>query len=684
MKVTSGTVAAIHDYGASGNASTTVKVVVVPADADTINVDVLIVGFGFSVIPLVRELDRNDRRYTIICDRNSVWDRLQRADRLDFDLVSSYYTSFYSFDLVGNLRKDGFPTAQEFCELQNRYYDAYQDKITGDFVEVVRNYEAFSIVQTRRGRTYKASQLVISTAFRRRITEELAGFDYGISGKTIVFNTVGDSANLMISKLVPGNNEIICLHNGFVPIDKIMSLNGVTFTLDQLEFHNFGFHFRRTYRNLVGGGFCSLNIINSFLAKALQVTFLAPLFCRYNFQTLFGVVREHELDQFPTTPLPNGVITVKYWPIDKYAEEFSGGLHEAISKGYLLNDIAFFANEGLIKLWPRHETEIDRDDKSVAHNGQRVEYDYFVEADTEAPNLPRIIVVCGEEESDFEYRYRDNFYGVVPSKLSNIYFLGLTRPTTGGLANITEMQCLLVHKLLTDNEFRRQTRATLAACLDNYNRSHYLQKESGKTDHVVWYGSYTEEVARLLGINIRLRDCKSLKALNQYFFLPNNAFKYRQAGEYRVDGCDKLADHVYREHRKYHIIHYYVMTFVLYRLLFLEYSVLLYAESTLSLGGLVGLVVLQLLFAKLFVIPTQNYFGLFKVVYLSLGAIAMALFGSMVFLPFLLVDFGHTFFVRQKGFRHMFNDLKNKPRYRGFFKRYLEAYSEVGSRDGTL
>jgi hypothetical protein len=654
------------------------------AKAETIQVDILIVGFGFSVIPLVRELDRSGLSYTILCEKDSVWDRLKRVDRLDFDLVSSHYTSFYSFDLVDNPRGDGFPTAQEFYELLCRYYEMYKDKITDEFAEVVRNYETCSIIETRSGRTYKASQLIISTAFRRRILEELTEFDFNISGKTIVFNTVGDSANLMISKLVPGNNEIICLHNGFVPVDKIMSLNGVTFTLDQLEFHNFGFHFRRTYRNLVGGGFCSMNIIRNALAKALQVTFLAPLFCRHNFQTRFNLVREHELNQVPSTPLPNGVITMKYWPIDKYAEEFAGNLHEAISSGYLLNDIAFFANEGLVRFWPRHETEIDRDDRSIACNGQRVEYDYFVEADTEAPKLPRIVVVRDDEESDFEYRYRDNYYGVVPGKLSNTFFLGLTRPTTGGLANITEMQSLLVHRLLTDNEFNREIRSTLAARLDDYNRSHYLQKEPGRTDHVVWYGSYTEELARLLGINIRLRDCKSFKSLNQYFFLPNNAFKYRQAGEYRVDGCDKLVEHVYREHRRYNIVHYYVLTFTLYRLLFFEYSVLLYAESSISAAGLAGLVILQLLFAKLFVIPTQNYFGLFKVVYLSIAAIAMALFGSSIFLPFLLADFGYTYFVRQKGFRHMFNDLKFKRRFRGFFKRYLEAYSAVRSGDGTI
>jgi hypothetical protein len=201
---------------------------------------------------------------------------------------------------------------------------------------------------------------------------------------------------------------------------------------------------------------------------------------------------------------------------------------------------------------------------------------------------------------------------------------------------------------------------------------------------VVWYGSYTEELARLLGINIRLRDSRSLEALNQYFFLPNNAFKYRQTGDYRIEGCDKLVEHVYREHGQYRVIHYYVLTFTLYRLLFFEYAVLLYAEGTIPFVVLAALVFVQLLFAKAFVIPTQNYFGPLKVAYLSLGTIAMALIGSTIFFPLLLADFAYTYFVRQRGFRHMFNDLKNKPKYRGFFERYREAYLATRSRDGAI
>ena len=51
---------------------------VVQNQSDPIEVDILIIGFGFSVVPLVRELDLSKKTYTILCEKNSMWDRLAR------------------------------------------------------------------------------------------------------------------------------------------------------------------------------------------------------------------------------------------------------------------------------------------------------------------------------------------------------------------------------------------------------------------------------------------------------------------------------------------------------------------------------------------------------------------------------------------------------------------------------
>ena len=92
--------------------------------------DVLLVGFGFSAIPLLRELDLSGVNYTIMSEQDgSIWASLSRSGGLDFDLVSSYYTSFYTFDLVEDFSEDRYPTAQEFYDMHRRYYRKYQDRI---------------------------------------------------------------------------------------------------------------------------------------------------------------------------------------------------------------------------------------------------------------------------------------------------------------------------------------------------------------------------------------------------------------------------------------------------------------------------------------------------------------------------------------------------------------------------
>ena len=113
-------------------------------------VKTIIVGFGFSCIPLIRELDLSKDEYLIISDPlpASIWPKLDENNKLDFDLVTSYYTSFYTFDIVNNFDTEGdrYPLAKEFYDYQVKYRERYKDQIIGDHVEKVENYEDHSLV----------------------------------------------------------------------------------------------------------------------------------------------------------------------------------------------------------------------------------------------------------------------------------------------------------------------------------------------------------------------------------------------------------------------------------------------------------------------------------------------------------------------------------------------------------
>jgi len=582
----------------------------------------IIVGSGFSCVPLLRELDRTGEEYLIISEKipNPIWANLKRNKRLDFDLVSSYYTSFYSFDLVKDFKSDMYTTAGEFHEMHLSYHEKYKDKILWDEVVKIENRDDHSVVHTKSGGAHKAANVVVSTGFRRNIHDSLNHFDYGTTGKTIVFNTVGDSSNLMIAKLVAQKNKIICLSNGFVALDKMSVAGKKTVTLDQIEFHNIGFLFPRTYRALIGGSsvlpfvMMSLSFKHTRIGRAVYRFFLglgrmmSPYLFSFAYPETLRALKVDLKRMRKAMPFPNGIIAIKYWPIDSYAKVFGDKLEDAIKAGYLLNDLPLFIDAGLVEYWNKSDTSIDTEQKKIKSrsNDREVKYDHFVDGGPENPRLPPIVVnraSVADADRSYKYVYRENYLGVVPKRLSNIFFIGYTRPTTGGLANMTEMQGLFVHKLISNESFKNQICGSLDARLEKYNDRYYYSDEKTPTDHLVYYGFYTEEVARAIGISMKLTGCRSLRDLSKFLLFPNNAFKYRQHGEYKVDGCDKLVDHIDRAHYGWSGLKLRLLTFGLYHVMIFTALLLSYLRGAINLPVFIGAVVVQSLLNFIVVTP---------------------------------------------------------------------------------
>jgi Flavin-binding monooxygenase-like len=172
----------------------------------------------------------------------------------------------------------------------------------------------------------------------------------------------------------------------------------------------------------------------------------------------------------------------------------------------------------------------------------------------------------GAPERKYKYAYRNTFMGLVPKELRNVYFIGYTRPTTGGLNNITEMQCLFAHKMMTDTCFHREIYDNIAQRIRKYNKYYYLADRQSATDHLVHYGFYTDDIARLIRITPRLLDCRSLKDVAIYFIFPNCAFKFRQSGPYKVEGAKEMVRQIYRNHRGFSAIIHYLLTYALLQL----------------------------------------------------------------------------------------------------------------------
>jgi hypothetical protein len=673
------------------------------------DVKTLIVGFGFSCVALLRELDRTGEDYLIISEKipNPIWANLKRNGRLDFDLVSSYNTSFYSFDQAerftsGNGFVDGYPIASEYHDMHLAYHEKYKDRIVGDDVTRIDNHEGFSLVHTGSGTVYRAENVVVSTGFRRNIHNALNEFEYAISGKTVVFNTIGDSSNLMIAKLVAKKNRIICLGNGFNALDKMFQINKQTVTLDQIEYHNIAFLFPNIYRAMISGNsvfplvMLALSFIHTRLGRLLYGAFLSigkfisPSLFAFAYPQTIRPLRVNLKRFRKAMPFPNGVIAIKYWPVDGYSKFFGNNLKESIRKGYLLNDLPMFIDQGLVEYWSKKEVEVDHERKIVRNKvtGHEVSFDHFIDGGPENPRLPQIVNYANGPPSIHEYVYRENYLGSVPKRLSNVFFIGYTRPTTGGLANITEMQCLLVHKLIFSAAFKNSVYDTIEARLEAYNTRYYYTDEPTKTDHLVFYGFYTEEVARAIGIDVKLSSCRSFRDVSKYVFFPNNAFKYRQKGEYRVDGCAELVEHIDCEHHRWAGLKMRFLTFGMYHAMLFTTMLMLYLKQSIGLPVFALVTLAQYLFSFVFVTPTvhsQSFIASAPYSYLRLsllvaGFAAIVTWGPVCYLPVMAADFLLSYLVRAflpERARLTFNDLKIKRRYKPFLNLYLETYREL-------
>jgi hypothetical protein len=501
-------------------------------------IDVVVVGFGFSAVPLIRELESTGTEFKIISsDGNSVWDNLNKSGRLDFDLVSSYLTSFYSFDLAEKFQTDYYPCAPEYYEMHQKWHRVYGHRVVRDVVTRVDNFTDHSVVHTQGGNAISARHVVFATGFSRAILSDLATTDYNAPNQTFVFDTMGDSVNLMISHLIPHNAKVIIRTNGFHVRDKVVPVFGTTYTLDQLEFHNFRYVSHSHYGSIIYGA--SVGSENPIL-----------------FGDQFPVtVRDESWNTSKSRPA-SGNVAVKYWPIDEYSRKFGNDLNNAICKGYVLNDIAMWLHTGRAIVVPK-DTPIDFAKKTITYAGVERAFDHYVKGDLETPRLPPIMI---EGSKPFKYVNRDTFMGVIPKALRNIYTIGYTRPYTGGLANIIEMQGLLVHKLVTQPAFHHRIHRNLPDRIAAYNEHYFGNSESRPWDHLVYYGFYTDDVARLIGIEHKPADCTTVKDLIFYYAFPNNAFKYRLKGEYAVNGVEELIGKVNQQFNSFVISFAYMLS----------------------------------------------------------------------------------------------------------------------------
>ena len=137
--------------------------------------EVLIIGFGFSVIPLLRGARAGWHRLRDHLDqrREHLGPFSENMAALDFDMVSqpALECLFVRSCEAGYQRSRSNIQASTFIR---EYLAKYRSKVTNDIVTLVENYPGRSnFVRTQSGKVFEAKHLVVATAFKRKINHIL-------------------------------------------------------------------------------------------------------------------------------------------------------------------------------------------------------------------------------------------------------------------------------------------------------------------------------------------------------------------------------------------------------------------------------------------------------------------------------------------------------------------------------
>jgi len=685
-------------------------------------VDNLIIGFGMSAIPIIRELELSGQSYKIISKNNNIWREMESSGKLNFDLVSTKFSTYFSWDLV-DCKKDDFPTAKEFFNYQKKYYEKYKNKIIKDNVSKIANYKTHSIVETQAGEIYKAKNLIIASGLKRKISESIINFDRKAENKTIVINSSGDTANMLIADLICNNNKIyiltnggpICLSKSFSsPCGEIFGKKyGGNYTLDQFEFHNLAFLSKGIYKDLIGGCAFPPLFSSKFPTKLLKSFFmdknlsffsklwgaaeaiihniykiLSFFLARNLLHSKFSISRDMVVAQETTMPFISGHIFLKHWPIDVYYGNFAGNLINSIKQGYKLNDLPFFINEGLVEILKKQDFKIDKNQKQLTSKTGTIKYDYLIEGSPERPNLDDIKIIK-EDQNQYKYVYRDSYLGILPNGLHNTYVIGTARPNTGGIGNITEMQSLFIHKMISNKQFRDHILENIENKKAKYAKKYFPGNQPLPLDHLVYYGFYNEEIARDIGIsfNYRWKDlfasllstfCK-FNSLT-FFLFPNNCFMYRLSGDYKVPFASRIIKN-FMSIYNFTDLGNFILTYFLYRFIYLCITVQCVLSGLISWQVAGVLVLLQFLLPRLFLLFFEKGYVI-KFITSSLWAASCLFLPVSVNLGLIVLDLLSIPLLRKFGHDSAFSDLSSKHKYKKFFyKDYIPALKSLLHKD---
>jgi len=522
--------------------------------------EVCVIGLGVSSIPLLKLLQQSGTDFRVVTSTAfGIWRKLSDAGE-NFDLVTTIESTNYSWwDYDYDFP---FYTARS-------YHEKLLAELTPELNDRVQ-YAQVSCVEEKDGKyrifgqdgelLVSSSHLVHSVGFSpdKNILPNLgriAEAQKDGAGKHFLVFGFSDTTNLYISRLIHAGHRVTLACRHFHVVDKIGSTHGnVGGPFDQYEpmQHWTG----RSLPPNVTGVLVPLPIKG---AKVGSPSWIAGKITSY-VAGLVGLKQVVDLRKFDTefqskagglvtdgkTDVPGGLgYLVKQWPVDEYVRFYNDEKHQKrmLEEGIFLNDIYFFIQQGLVKLYHRDDVQhISGKKYRLGDEGDEMEFDEVFFCQEAKHNVLQMQNFCPN------YCYTDHLFGIWNKKQPNMYFLGTTRPYTGAFGCIAEVNAMFVHRMITDAQFARGISDQFPAYMHRQRVTHYVQASEPDKLHVHWAGMHILRVSQVLGCELSKEGAKRHGLEKEWMTGPINALRCRIVGPYALPdaaaryrkSCEKL------------------------------------------------------------------------------------------------------------------------------------------------
>jgi hypothetical protein len=294
------------------------------------SVKVCVIGFGVSSLPLLRLLEKSNIPFRVVTEKFfGIWGALKESGD-NFDLLSTVHTATFSW--WDDVPEFPFISAQEFAR---RLFNDITPTMRRNTIQCkayryVRDSNGLCTVVGEDGAPLVTCEHLVITTTQQIIPGEILKMcsdSLKMHNKTVLIEGYSDTSNMLMARLMLGNNNVIFKTNHFCNLEKMVALpSGAPepygpYDVYEEYWHLHDNNFARSNRSSFHSTVAPYS--DFWLSKAFRKSSgLDKLITPSDFHR---PVPSDAWTFMKVSGISNGMgLPVKYWPVDAYFHYLEG------------------------------------------------------------------------------------------------------------------------------------------------------------------------------------------------------------------------------------------------------------------------------------------------------------------------------------------------------------------------